>query len=288
MKRLEPVDISIISAYMGRFQTAIVALLVFAITVHAFITQGSTRSHSTLTIAVPGGELGRACDPVTRIVERATERPTQTVVAEDGWTTTSELYLMPAADYVRERKRLGLEPLFAMGRAGGDRAVVVSRPGAPWPPHSARDVLVADTRSLNECWVQMRALAGRGLHIPRADSLRVAPGRRAERVVCAVSAGEADFGACRASDVDGDTTLAVSLAVVAVPEVIVAARRSDADYLRSRLTPVVEMIDERRPGQADRDAVELAADRGLATFRPVTPVQMDELRAVFEFMKARM
>lgn len=283
MRKLEPIDISIISAHMGRFQTAIVALVVFAITVHAYITRNTTRSHAPLVIAVPDGTLGRACEPVTRLIARQTARPMETV---HGWPVDAEVYLMPTAVFMRERDRLGLQALFGMGRTGGERAVVVARRGVEEPPRAARDVLVGPPGSLNGCWAQLRALAARGVRVPRADSLRVSP-EGGREVVWAVAEGQAPYGACRHSEVHGDSTVTVVLEAPAVPDLIVAARGPDAGYVRARLGPLAGIVDGSRPDEADRDAVELAAERGLGTFRPVTPVQMKEIDALYAFMMAR-
>ena len=102
--RIKPIDISIISGYLGRFQTTIVALLVIAITAHAFMTRNTARGHVPLVIAVPG-DSGRF-EPFGRIIARRSARTVK--LAVDEWTDAAELFVLPPQEFFRHREALGL------------------------------------------------------------------------------------------------------------------------------------------------------------------------------------
>lgn len=294
--KLQLIDVNIVSAYMGRFQTGIVALLVLGITAHALVTRGSARGHVTMVLAAPAGDEvdGGVCETFARLVARRTSR--SVVVASGRWDDASELYLMPTVEFMERREELGLRALFGVGTVAWDHAVIVAREKANGVPRDAGEVLVESPWSLNACWVQLRALASERVPVPRsADSLRCAPGHGAERVIMAVLAGTERYGACRRSDLDRMTRrgtlrpddLDVVLEAPALPELIVAAREADARYVVDCLGGLGAVFEDPQTSPRDRDTVELLRERGMGSFRPVSGSQLAAIESVFEFMTAR-
>jgi hypothetical protein len=279
--RIKPIDISIISGYLGRFQTAIVALLVIAITAHAFMTRNTARGHVALVIAVPG-DPGRF-EPFGRIIARRSAR-TVKLVAEE-WTDAAELFVLPPQEFFRHREALGLTPLYALSERASDRAVIISRRSESAPLDDAAEVLFTTPESVNGCWVQLYSLHHREARMPSSlDSLQFAGGEDGGRVVWAVESGMVRFGACRASDLGKPDAerVRVVFQTPALPDFIVATRAGDERYFADRLEGLGLLLEA--PGEEERDLVELLRDRRIGAARTVSKAQLEDLGSVCRFV----
>jgi hypothetical protein len=295
--RIKPVDVSIVSSYMGRFLTAIVTLLVFAITIHAYVTHGGDLAHVEFSIGVTAGE--GFLEPLRELVARSTSRRVGIVVGEDKWDSTCELYVLPLVDFLRLRDAMRLRGLFALGAMPNDRAVVVAGGGTTVDPSAIRagDVLFESPSSANGFWAQLMALSRLGVGTPPGgiDELRFASsGGDGVRIVYLVADGVHRFGACRASNMAGliergglqPGEVTVVLDAPALPEFVVATAESDAAYFARELGELGAVIDD--PGSSGwRDTAELLRARGIGSFRPISPALTTELDAVGEFVTAR-
>jgi hypothetical protein len=278
---VKPIDISIISEYLGRFQTVIVALLVIAIAAHAFVTRNAARGHVPLTLAVPSD--GGRFEPLARIIARRSARTVELAVNE--WTDSAELFVLPPHEFFRRRGSLGLKALFTLSERPADRALIVSRRSDTAVPDDAAAVLFSTPESVNGCWVQLYSLSRRKARVPASlDSLQFAGGKDAGRVVWAVVNGLARFGACRASDLDETDAdrVRVVFQTPALPDYIVAARADDEAYFLDRLDGLGLLFEA--PGEEDHDAVALLRERGIGAVREVSKAQLEELSSVCEFM----
>lgn len=281
MNRVKPIDISILSAHMGHIQTAVVAAVVVGLALHAWFTRSSVRDDEVLTIAIDGD--ADRMDPLVRLIARRTSRVTD--VESIGGMARADLVVMPSLEFTRRRDELALVALFGLEAAPGDRALLVAAPGHTGLPRRIDEVLFSGPASVNGCWVQLSVLDG-NLAVPATvDSLRFVPGADAARVPWAVARGDAGFGACRASDLDGADTLAVVLEQAALPEWIIAARPEEAPYFRERLAPLADAFADPGAHSDELDLVELLAGRGLGSFRGISPGQwsrLEEAGAVME------
>ena len=282
--RIKPLDISIVSAYLGRFQTAIVALLVIAITAHAYLTRGSARGHVALTMAVPA--TGDRYEPLARLISNHVHRSVD--LAPEQWDDRAELFVMTPDVYFQHRRSLDLVPLFSLSEHAGDRALIVGGRDETVPPTDVADVLFSGPGSINGCWVQLHALSRRKARFPQtADSLRFEPGADSRAVVWAVRHGKVRFGACRSSDLSGAGAAGrdevnVLVQTPALPELIVASRAQDRDYFLKRLVGLAATFDSPQP--ALRDAVEVLRARGIGSVRAASQSQVEELAQVREFV----
>jgi hypothetical protein len=139
-------------------------LLVFGITAHAWWTRGVSpaRDDSPLSVYVSAANGPDIYGPLSRLFARYTGR--EVAISRGSWDEAaegSELYVIPAVDFVEHRDRLDLKAVFTLGAEVNDRAVVVSAVATDRSP-TAGEVALAGPRSLNGCWVQLKALADEG------------------------------------------------------------------------------------------------------------------------------
>jgi len=302
--KLRMIDINIVSAYMGRFLTAIVTVIVLAITISALLGGGGLRGHRALLVEVPAVGLEQAAadwyGPFRDLLAMETGRAVavRARTGADGSGDRCELYVMPAREFVAAGQARDLVPLFSVCplELRRDEAVLIARRGAPIPEvPAAYDVLFSGPNSVNGCWLQLGILAEMGFHVPkRIGTLRFAETSGAgTRVVYSVLLGRYALGACRASDlaraVDsggvGKDELTVVRSIPAVPEVIVASRRADADYYRRVLGRTAARIAHPQSSGRERGAVERLKSRGVRSLRPITEEDLRRARAIFEEMQ---
>jgi len=294
--RIKPIDISIVSSYMGRFLTAIVAALVFAITIHAYATRGSDLAHVEFAIGMTAPE-GFA-EPLRELVAASTSRRVGLAAGEDKWDATCELFILPLCDFLELRGKMHLHGLFSLGAAPNDRAVVIARGAETADPSRLRsaDILFAGPDAPNGYWAQLMALSRAGAPLPDGSAgLRFTPDNGGgERVVYSVVDGVTRYGACRASDVSrlvdrgqiAAGEVSVALDTPALPEFVVAAPEAKVAYFARKLGGLGALIDD--PGESGwRDTVELLHERGIGSFRPISRTQMTELDAVAAFISSR-
>jgi hypothetical protein len=293
--KLQIIDVTIVSGYMGRFQTVIVALMVLAITAHALVTRGDARGHVTMTVAVPASEFGESVfEPFSRLIARRTSR--SVVLTRGDWERPAEVYVMPAIEFMERREALGLRALFSVTAANRDQAVIVTRAGTTSIPTDAGEVLFGPLRSLNACWVQLRALARDRVPVPvSADSLVCVSSGGGDRVISAVLSGAVEYGACRSSDIArlerrgviSPDEIGVVLEAPTLPEFIVAARAEDVGYVVNSLGGLGAVFEAPSSSPRDRDLVELLTERGFGSFHPTSGSQIADLETLLEFRAAR-
>lgn len=288
--KIKPIDISIVSAYLGRFPTAIVAALVFAITFHALFAGPGMRAHRTFRVAV--AENGAPPDfyqPLATLLAYVSGRAVDLVPcnADEGGCAPCELYLVPALDAVAS----GLE--IVAGTWAGDpseRAVFLAAAGTgvAFDSVSVDDIIFASPTSVNGCWAQMDALERLGRPLPATiDDLDFAASRgTGPGPIWAVVLGDAPLAACRASDVDAfgeETGLNDAVTVVrsapALPEMVLACHSADRAYIEARLR-AAELVLEGEGGAGVRDSAALLRDRGIAAIHPMGRDQMRALERV--------
>jgi hypothetical protein len=285
--KIRMIDINFASAYMGRFLTLGVTVLVVAVTVSALVSGGGLRDHRTLILEVPGGVHGgpeARFGPFRDLLAAETGRAVRERVRQDGWCDECDLFVFPIIEFIDGRALRDLVPLYAIERMkrGRDAAVLIARAGEALsdsiPP--ADEIMFSHPRSFNGFWLQLEVLESRGFHAPeKLQSLRFAPASDTGiRVAYAVALGDCVVGACRASDVaeaekQGGIErgeLSVIHSTPAVPEVIVACRPDDVDYYRNLLAQTAAQIAAPEPDSRWREAVELLESRGMRSLRPVS------------------
>lgn len=307
--KLQLIDINIVSAYMGRFLTAIVTVIVLVITVSALVSRGGIRDHLTLVIEVPaaagpapggGAAAGEFYEPLRYLLARETGRTVRVQTRENEWCDKCELFVLPIEDFIVGQKKRELVPVYSITPTEGrrDAAVLVARRGTQYIGTPAPDdVVFADPRSVNGCWVQLALLESEGFAAPeKVESLRFAPSPGdANWVVFAVLFGRFSVGACRQSDlldlVDQGSADGEELTVVrsspAVPEVVLACRPADAEYYRNVLRLTAARLADPSPSGKDRDAVELLKSRGVRSLLPVTQDELKRAIELFDRMEGR-
>lgn len=301
--KMRVIDINIVSAYMGRFLTVIVMLMVLAITLSAIVGGDGFGGHNNIVVGVPdngetgGGQEGAAA--LRQLIARETGRPVTIRSRGVEWDDGCGLYLMETGEFVEERVRRGLVALYSVGRnqGGSDAALLVSRRGATVAATTRRDdVIFLGPRSINGCWLQLAYLESSGFETPGrigALSFAPAPGGGA-RTVFSVLFGEFSLGACRASDVAalvkageiGENELAVVKSLPALPETVLACRAEDAGYFEVIFRNIAVTLAS--PTVRDRAAVDRMRNSGFRSLRPVSPDELDRLLRLFESMEERL
>jgi hypothetical protein len=297
--KLQLIDINIVSAYMGRFLTAIVTVIVLVIAVSALVSRGGIRDHLILVIEVPA-PAGEFYEPLRYLLARETGRTVKVRARESEWCNKCELFVLPIKDFIAGQEKRELVPVYSITPTEGrrDAAVLVARrdswdTGIPAPD----DIVFTDPRSVNGCWVQLALLESEGFAAPeKVDSLRFAPSPDdATWVVYAVLFGRFSVGACRQSDVldlfaKGDARgeeLAVVRSIPAIPEVVLACRPADAEYYRNVLKSTAARLADPSSSVKDRSAVDLLKSRGMRSLLPVTQDELDRAIELFERMERR-
>jgi hypothetical protein len=300
--KMRVIDINIVSAYMGRFLTIIITLMVMAITLSAIVGGDGFSGQKNLVLGVPqnggNGEMQERDAALSQLIAGETGRSVAIRLCGVDWDDGCDLYLLEAGEFVEEREKRGLVALYSVGRkqSGGDAAILVSRRGARVPDSPGRnDVIFMGPRSINGCWLQLAFLESAGFETPeRIGDLSFAPTPGGgTRTVFSVLFGEYPLGACRTSDVAalveaGDiekNELVVVGSLPALPETVLACRVEDTDYFEAVFRNIaVTMV---FPAARDRETVDRLRIHGFQSLRPVTPDELDRLLRLFESMGGR-
>jgi hypothetical protein len=304
--KIRLIDINIVSSYMGRFLTAIVTVLVLAITISALMSEGGIRGHTALVLGLgPVGTIDETLDhyePFRSLLASETGRKVEVHALEPEMPAPCELYVLPVRQFIEHGYDAGLAPLYSTCRMDGgrDSAVLISRPGLAPPDLSALtadDVIFAGPGSLNGFWLQLRVLESGGFAAPRnLDGLNFASvGNGGARVVFEVLVGDYVLGACRKSDLSelveagsvGDHEITVVRAVPALPEWIIACRVEDLDYYAGLLDGIATRL--ATPGRPPRndDTAALLKARGVRSLRPVFSEELELAATLFAEMQDR-
>jgi hypothetical protein len=313
--KLQVIDFNVVSAYMGRFLTAIVAVAVIGITVSALLSRSRGAERGVLVVAaLPAGPLEAARtaratratrgfhDSLRLLLARESNRPV--AVRESGPAGDAGagcgLFLMAMEEYLAQREEEGLVALYAVDRSahGRDRAVLIARPsGAPSPEFAgigADQCIFSGPSSLNGCWVQLELLeaegfrAGEGtqsLHYPKAGG--------AARVVFSVLFEGYTLGACRRSDIENliaegsiaEGEVAVVRSSPAVPEMVFACREPDAAYFGRILAGFALRLANPGDDPEEQVAAALLGSGGMRSVRPIAGEEITRAAALFGRMK---
>jgi hypothetical protein len=297
--KIQLIDVSMLSSYMGKALTGIVTLFVIGIAVSALI-DGSGIERNVIRMSVPRGHLqGEALDrwePFRALLARETRRPVVVTEADGEWPAGFDLYVLPADVFFENESRLAVTALFDVrsDADGRDKALVIANALAgPVDISSVRpdEIVFADPRSVNGFWVQADALAGKGVAIPADAKLRFdGTMRDATRVVFDVVFGRCTLGACRSDELSALTARGIIrprevLAVLAsdeLPETIIAADRREARYFEKRISSLARLLDEPGSVSGQGDTVRLLKARGVERIEPLSAPRIERTRALYE------
>ena len=240
--KIKVIDISIVSTYMGRYLTAVVAVLVVAITISALFSSGGWETTGDLVVAVPMRESDeetlRHFEPLRTLIEQRVGRSVRLEVRGQYWPEACHLYVMSIHEFHRVRDERQLTAIYSVEPAGGlAGAVIISGGDSKETPAgvSGADVLHMAPHSINGCWIQLRALEERGVvFAPSLEDLEYAPPPgRAERVVYSVALGQYRIGTVPRMAVDkmlsdrrivpGEVTVVATFP--SLPETVLCVRR---------------------------------------------------------------
>ncbi|MDH3216785.1 MAG: phosphate/phosphite/phosphonate ABC transporter substrate-binding protein, partial [Candidatus Krumholzibacteria bacterium] len=208
--RIKPIDVSIISTYMGRSLTAVVAVFVIAVAVSALISRRGVERNVIDVCVSDGHEIARSLqvyEPLTILLSRETRRPVILHACVDTWVSGHDVYIMPIDEFFRHGRRLDLEALFEVKHGErDDEAVLIARDSlgmADCADVSPSQVAFSTPDSVNRFWVQMSMLSQRGFKGPNSLSDFRFEGSAFDgtRVVFGVLYGQYRLGACKRSDI---------------------------------------------------------------------------------------
>jgi len=274
--KIQVIDVTIVSTYMGRYLTALVALLVFAITLSAIFSDGGSNA-GPLTVAVPSrGDTDytlRHFEPLRAALERMAGAPVLLEVSGEKWPASCAYLVMSTHEYLRSHESEGLVALYSIEPRGGLRgAVVIAGKSAPAMTAGVRpgDILFTGPHAINGCWLQMQALERDGVvPAPEMDKFAFAPPPgHGERVVYSVASGNYPFGAVAQHILDEmlldrrvlPGEIDVVLREAPLPEMLLCARRQ-GDAGANALRPPADSPPPPRPGEARLIAI---GDRELS------------------------
>lgn len=294
---IKPFDVSILSSYMGKWLTAMVALFVIAVTLSALRSGHAERN--IVGICVTTEAVDEAVfEPLRNVIAGETRRATTVTRCDAPARSAWDLYVMTTADFFRYEDDLDLEALYEITPTDAvDRAIIVSKPGDDdLSSISVDDVAFVGPGSVNGFLVQLSILEAEGFTVPAtARGFRFEGGGGfAVRLVLGVLNGDSRFGACRQSDISALVSNGViepgEFAVVrrgrALPENVIASHRSEAAYYRQKLRSVSEKLE--RAGDDERFAsggcptAPLLRAYGISWLRPVDGGRMNEARQLHQ------
>jgi hypothetical protein len=298
--KLRLIDVSLLSSYMGKALTGIVTLFVIGIAVSALIDRGGFE-RSVIRVCVPSsfhpGESVEAYEPFKVLLSRETRRPVVLTESNGQWPRGYDLFVMSSDAYFDEEKSLGIVAIFEVSANPGrrDKALIISRNSSEEPDLSRAgpgDVAFSHPLSVNGFWVQAEAIARSGSNlVDHTDELKFEGARwDASRVIHGVLFGVFAFGACKSSEIErlsdtGEIDSHVVRKVYstdAMPEIVVAVDRADADYFRAKIGSLARLLEQPAPPSPQGDTVRLLERAGVAGFEPLEGARLERLRSLYE------
>jgi hypothetical protein len=300
--KLQLIDINIVSEYMGRFLTAIVTVLVLALTVSALVSEGGIRGNRVLVVEVTvesdGESIVAQTESLKYLIARESGSSVEIRPGSGEWCEDCDLFILPVREFLTERELRGLQALYAAypDPSKRDAAVLIARHGnTALGTIDPGSVVFTDPDSPNGCWLQLYMLESKGFTIPGdIAALRFAPdGRGAAWVVFSVLFGEYTVGACRQSDlsrlVAAGSLNREDLAVVsrepAIPETILAARPESAEKMRTVLDGIAALLSGEAMTDRERAEVDRLRYAGIGSLLPVSDRDLDRAAELFERME---
>lgn len=296
---IKPIDLNIISAYMGRSLTLVIAVFIIVVAVSAFVTRGGGAQRNIIDVCVDDGPTGRVIrdyEPFQALLSDQTRRPVHLALCHGDWERGYDLYVMPIDEYFKHSTGLGVEAFYEVKNTERrkDSALLVGSSSAgviDYASLSPTQVAFATPRSMNGFRVQLSMLEQRGFRVPASVSeLRFEGGLDPSRVLLGVVHGTYRLAACRMSDL---TTLVErgvirqgELALIeradALPELVVAAPPSQIAYYRGKLAGIGRLLDEITMPASRKETVTLLKSNGIRALEPIEHGQIEEARRLFE------
>jgi ABC-type phosphate/phosphonate transport system substrate-binding protein len=308
--KIAPLDVSILSSYMGRWLTAILTVFVIAVAISAFI-QGSDSKRNIIGICIATDQFGAdplpVFEPLRHLVAAETRRATTVSLC---WPTPDDedLYIMSLAEFVRHERSLGLEALFEVVKSDqpGDKALLIARLGEAGIDLSTLgpgDLVFAGPSSVNGFMAQMSMLNEGGFDGTASveDFTFAGDHEYGARIVLGVVHGAYRVGACKLSQVErliesgviDRAEITVLASRPALPETVIAVRDREAAYYRRRLRRIASLLKEAGSPTADiaastqRATLRLLRSYGISGFAPADPARMQKARELHEMVAGR-
>jgi len=294
--KTKPVDFKLMSTYMGRSMTAIVALFVVVVAMSALLSgEASQRDivdvciYGTRTATEPGH-----FEPLRSLLGDATRRP---VILDAEGDSNCDIYIMSIEDYVRGSDVLGVEAIYEIRRTERrrDSAVIIVRSSdqeIDYARLSADDVAFSSRGSMNGYFVQASILADRGFGMPDSPCELHFIGSEQDhsRVVLSVIHGRYRLGACRLSTLSsmkkngviGESEITVIGRGEALPEMLIAVPAEHVAYYTEKLAHISNQLNEVVSPTRQNETVELLKARGVAALEPADMERIEQARWLFD------
>ena len=295
--KIKPIDLSIISTYMGRSLTLVIALFVVGVAISALVSGGDAQ-HNIIDICVYDerpSRVMRVYEPLRLLLRDETRRPV-VLHAGNERHLQCDLFVMSTHDFLTRSDALGIEAIYEIRRTAksNDSAILIARSQETidYSRLSPEDVVFSDPHSVNGFWVQLSMLSKEGFRMPGSLSeLRFAGSEGDQsRVVLGVVYGAYRLGACTLSDVAslaergviGGEEIAVLARENVLPETVIAARKGQTRYYTRKLKNIARLVDEAASPVNQPETVRLLKSYGVAALEPVSGEQMREVGGLFE------
>jgi ABC-type phosphate/phosphonate transport system substrate-binding protein len=304
--KIKPIDVSILSSYMGRSLTVIVTVIVLGLTISALLRGGGSAERNIISVCVPietsAADALRDYEPFRVLLARETRRPVVISPGQDEWIDDFDLCIMRTHDYIRWQDRAEIFPLYEISRSGRyrDKAVLISRPSEADLDYRAlksSDVAFCDPLSLNGFLIQMEAMIHRGFEPPETLAELRFEGLRgnASRVIFGVLHGAYPLGACKMSELHALSELGLlhggELRVIhtdeALPELIIASRTKETRYYQRKLKRMAARLQADPSPVTQNETVRLLKSFGIKGLHPVTNEQLERARALINTFEKR-
>lgn len=250
-------DKNILSGYIGRSLTLIIALLILAVTMSALITGGGITHRATIRIcrlesaAVPSAARAAA---LGELLSAISGQPVTITTVAGIAGADCELLILPTFEWLAVSDQIDGLPIFSLAMIAGrnDEALLITGrdgEGGTMSDLSITELQFTNHRSINGFWNQLEMLREGGMHLPAdLDRFLFTGGdeHAYERVIVAVLSGRARYGACRGNALRELEHAGIlppgELAIVtrrpALPEVLIISSRDKATYYRTHLERV--------------------------------------------------
>jgi len=295
--RIKPIDLSIISTYMGRWLTLVMTLFVVGIAISALVSGGDAQ-RNIIDICVYDDRPARVMsvyEPLRLLLSDETRRPVVLHAAGERHVQC-DLFVMSTHEFLTRKEALGIEAIYEIRRTAkrNDSAVLIARSKEPidYSGLSPEDVVFSDPHSVNGFWVQLSMLSKLGFRMPGSLSeLRFAGSEGDQsRVVLGVVYGAYRLGACRLSDITsltergviGGREVAVLAREDALPEIVIATRAGETRYYAGKLKNIARLVDEAASPVNQPETVRLLKSYGVTALEPVNGGQIREVGGLYE------
>ncbi len=295
----------ILSAYIGRFLTAIVAFLVFGITASALISTGGETGDGVLRIGVFLEEsddftLGRY-EAFRNLISSQIKRSANLYIHTPD-ALPADLYILSLRNFLRIEKRLDLVPLFAVDGSGSgrDAAVIITADSSDEVDFGnvpSSRVAFTDSLSVNGFWLQLMMLERKGFHVPeQLDQLNFeGSGFFSVRLVQGVRWGAYTLGACQKSDLislikkgllrQGEVRILAETEWL--PEILIASPRQRAEYNEEVLGKVRDILSSPAYAADGEVTTILHEPPGVTRLAPIDAKTLKRMRELAEYQAAR-